>query len=204
MKKWLVALFMFVSLPALAAGLREGVDYKLLPVPQPVSQKDKVEVIEFFSYGCVHCFNLEPSVVTWQKKLPADVAFRQEQIVWDKNMEPLVRLFASIRISGQSSKLHEPAFSAVVKEKRNFAQPEAVKAWVKAQGGDVDKFMQIYQSFSVINSEVARATKMTRSYQIEATPSFVIAGKYMPLAAEPQRLLQVVDALIAKAREERK
>lgn len=203
MRKWLVALFMFVSLPVLAAGLREGVDYKVLPIPQPVSQKDKVEVIEFFSYGCVHCFNLEPSVVTWQKKLPADVAFRQEQIVWDKSMEPLARLFASIRLSGQSGKLHEPAFSAVVKEKRNFAQPDTVKTWVKGQGVDADKFMQIYQSFSV-NGEVARATKATRSYQIEATPSFVIAGKYMPVAAEPQRLLQVVDALIAKAREERK
>ena len=203
MKKWLIALFMFVSLPALAAGLREGVDYKVLPIPQPVSQKDKVEVIEFFSYGCIHCFNLEPSVVTWQKKLPADVAFRQEQIVWDNNMEPLARLFASIRVSGQSSKLHEPAFFAVVKEKRNFAQPDVVKSWVKGQGVDSDKFMQIYQSFSV-NGEVARAAKATRSYQIEATPTFVIAGRYVPLTAEPQRLLQVVDALIVKAREERK
>lgn len=203
MKKWLVALFMFVSLPVLAAGVREGVDYKLLPVPQPVAQKDKIEVIEFFSYGCVHCFNLEPSVVTWQKKLPADVSFRQEQIVWDKSMEPFARLFASIRMSGQSSKLHEPAFSAVMKEKRNLTQSEAVKAWVKEQGVDADKFMQIYQSFSV-NGEVARALKMTRSYQVEATPSFVIAGKYVPLTAEPQRLLQVVDALIAKARDERK
>lgn len=203
MKKWLIALFMFVSLPALAAGLREGVDYKVLSIPQPVSQKDKVEVIEFFSYGCIHCFNLEPSVVTWQKKLPADVAFRQEQIVWDNNMEPLARLFASIRISGQSSKLHEPAFFAVVKEKRNFAQPDVVKSWVKGQGVDSDKFMQIYQSFSV-NGEVARAAKATRSYQIEATPTFVIAGRYVPLTAEPQRLLQVVDALIVKAREERK
>jgi len=203
MRKWLVALLMFVSLPVLAAGLREGVDYKLLPVPQPVSQKDKIEVIEFFSYGCIHCFNLEPSVVAWQKKLPADVAFRQEQIVWDKNMESLARLFASIRIGGYTNKLHEPAFFAVMKEKRNLTQPDTVKVWVKEQGVDADKFMQIYQSFSV-NGEVARAQKATRSYQVEATPSFVVAGKYVPLSAEPQRLLQVVDALIVKAREERR
>ena len=42
--------------------------------PVPVETGKKIEVIEFFSYGCPHCAEFEPFLMDWVKAQPADVA----------------------------------------------------------------------------------------------------------------------------------
>lgn len=203
MKKWLLAGLLLVSSLANAA-IELGKDYTVLANPQPVANPKKVEVIEFFSYSCIHCYNLEPSLADWEKSRPADVEFRREQIVWGKPFEGFARFFAAMNASGQAAKLHRPAFEAVMKQKINLAEEPVLSDWLKKQPGvDVAKFMQTYKSFG-INAQVARASKITRDYRIEGTPTVVVAGKYAILPAEPQRLVQVLNELIAKARQETK
>ncbi|MEQ6292309.1 thiol:disulfide interchange protein DsbA/DsbL [Vogesella sp. GCM10023246] len=199
MKKWLFAALLMVAGVAQAA-IVEGKDYVLLAKPQPVATPGKVEVIEFFSYHCVHCFNLEPSIAAWSKKLPKDVSFRREQIVWGKQMEPLARLFATFNITKTLDRLHTPALTAMVQQRINLADEAEMSKWLATQKGvDSKAFMQVYKSFGV-NSQVARATQITRDYAIQGTPTIVVAGKYATLAAEPAQLLKVVDELIIKAR----
>lgn len=199
MKKWLLAL-MFAFTGFAHAAIVEGKDYTVLPKPQQVATPGKVEVIEFFSYHCVHCFHLEPVLAPWAKKLPADVSFRREQIVWGAQMEPLARLFATINATKTLEKLHAPALKAMVEQKINLGDEAAVAKWLATQPGvNVAAFMQTYKSFG-INAQVGRASKMTRDYAIQGTPTIVVAGKYATMAAEPVRLLQVVDELIIKAR----
>ncbi len=199
MKKWLFAALLMVAGVAQAA-IVEGKDYVLLAKPQPVATPGKVEVIEFFSYHCVHCFNLEPSIAAWSKKLPKDVSFRREQIVWGKQMEPLARLFATFNITKTLDRLHAPALTAMVQQRVNLADEAEMSKWLATQKGvDSKAFMQVYKSFGV-NSQVARATQITRDYAIQGTPTIVVAGKYATLAAEPAQLLKVVDELIIKAR----
>ncbi|MFC3530883.1 thiol:disulfide interchange protein DsbA/DsbL [Vogesella facilis] len=199
MKKWLFAALLLVAGVAQAA-IVEGKDYVLLAKPQPVATPGKVEVIEFFSYHCVHCFNLEPSIAAWSKKLPKDVSFRREQIVWGKQMEPLARLFATFNITKTLDRLHAPALTAMVQQRVNLADEAEMSKWLATQKGvDGKAFMQVYKSFGV-NSQVARATQITRDYAIQGTPTIVVAGKYATLAAEPAQLLRVVDELIVKAR----
>lgn len=195
MKKWLLAVLLFSSAAAQAA-LVEGRDYVKLSKPQPSAAAGKVEVIEFFSYTCIHCYNLEPSLEAWSKKLPANVQFRREQIVWNKPMEGFARLFAAANLTKTADKLHRPAFEAVVKQKINLADEAVLKTWLEKQPGiNVNAFMQSYKSFG-INAKVAQATKMTRDYEVQGTPAIVVGGKYMAQPAEPARLLQVVDELV--------
>lgn len=201
MKKLALVALLFASSFAQAA-ITLGKDYTVLAKPQPVADPKKVEVIEFFSYTCIHCYHLEPAIGTWEKKLPADVSFRREQIVWAKNMEGFARLYATMNATGTVGKLHQPAFDAVIKQKANLADAAVLSGWVKAQGVDTNRFMQAYKSFGV-NAQVARAGKITRDYAIEGTPTIVVAGKYATQPAEPARLMQVVDELIAKARKEK-
>ncbi|MGL6046190.1 MAG: thiol:disulfide interchange protein DsbA/DsbL [Vogesella sp.] len=199
MKKWLLAL-MFTLTSVAHAAIVEGKDYVVLPKPQPVATPGKVEVIEFFSYHCIHCFHLEPVLAPWAKKLPATVSFRREQIVWGAQMEPLARLFATVNATKTMEKLHAPALKAMVEQKINLADEAALTKWLATQPGvNVPAFMQTYKSFG-INAQVGRASKMTRDYAIQGTPTIVVAGKYATMAAEPTRLLQVVDELIVKAR----
>jgi len=199
MKKWLLAL-MFTLTGFAHAAIVEGKDYTVLPKPQPVATPGKVEVIEFFSYHCVHCFHLEPVLAPWAKNLPANVSFRRDQIVWGAQMEPLARLFATFNATKTLDKLHAPALKAMVEQKINLADEAALGKWLATQPGvNVTAFMQTYKSFG-INAQVGRASKMTRDYAIQGTPTIVVAGKYATMAAEPARLLQVVDELIIKAR----
>lgn len=199
LKKWWVALLLLVSAVAMA-DIQPGRDYVELRAPQPSSAPaGKVEVIEFFSYTCIHCYRLEPAVESWAAKLPAHVSFRREQIVWSKEMEPLARLFATQRQMGLLDKLHKPVFDAMMRDKQNLADEKLLTPFLKAQGVDVNAFLQTSKSFGMA-SQVSRAAKMTRDYQVEGTPTFVVAGRYATMAAEPTRLLQVVDELIAKAK----
>ncbi len=199
LKKWWAALLLLVSAVAMA-DIQPGRDYVELRAPQPSSAPaGKVEVIEFFSYTCIHCYRLEPAVESWAAKLPAHVSFRREQIVWSKEMEPLARLFATQRQMGLLDKLHKPVFDAMMRDKQNLADEKLLTPFLKAQGVDANAFLQTSKSFGMA-SQVSRAAKMTRDYQIEGTPTFVVAGRYATMAAEPARLLQVVDELIAKAK----
>lgn len=199
LKKWWAALLLLVSAVAMA-DIQPGRDYVELRAPQPSSAPaGKVEVIEFFSYTCIHCYRLEPAVESWAAKLPAHVSFRREQIVWSKEMEPLARLFATQRQMGLLDKLHKPVFDAMMRDKQNLADEKLLTPFLKAQGVDANAFLQTSKSFGMA-SQVSRAAKMTRDYQIEGTPTFVVAGRYATMAAEPSRLLQVVDELIAKAK----
>ena len=199
LKKWWVALLLLVSAVAMA-DIQPGRDYVELRAPQPSSAPaGKVEVIEFFSYTCIHCYRLEPAVESWAAKLPAHVSFRREQIVWSKEMEPLARLFATQRQMGLLDKLHKPVFDAMMRDKQNLADEKLLTPFLKAQGVDANAFLQTSKSFGMA-SQVSRAAKMTRDYQVEGTPTFVVAGRYATMAAAPERLLQVVDELIAKAK----
>lgn len=199
LKKWWAALLLLVSAVAMA-DIQPGRDYVELRAPQPSSAPaGKVEVIEFFSYTCIHCYRLEPAVESWAAKLPAHVSFRREQIVWSKEMEPLARLFATQRQMGLLDKLHKPVFDAMMRDKQNLADEKLLTPFLKAQGVDANAFLQTSKSFGMA-SQVSRAAKMTRDYQVEGTPTFVVAGRYATMAAEPSRLLQVVDELIAKAK----
>ncbi|MCG9055667.1 thiol:disulfide interchange protein DsbA/DsbL [Laribacter hongkongensis] len=203
MKKWLVAcLAGLISLTAHAA-IQPGTDYTPLAAPQAVANKNRVEVIEFFSYGCGHCFKLEPASEAWAKNKPADVDFRREQIVWDKRMDGLARLFAAIQASGQSGKLHHAAFIAVQQERLDLRDPKIVQDWVARQGVDAARFMQVYNSFSVAQAP-ARATQLTRAYRVEGTPMLVVGGKYAVTPAAPERMMQVVGELVDKVRAEQK
>lgn len=203
MKRWLLTLLLLAS-GAANAAIQLGKDYTLLSTPQPVSDPKKVEVIEFFSYHCIHCYDDDPAMTAWAKSQPAYVSFRKEQIVWQKSMEGFARMFATFNATGTFNKLHRPAFDAVIKSRVNLADEGEFTKWLKKQPGvDANKVLSTYKSFG-INAQVARAAKITRDYQIQGTPTVIVNGKYVVVTSTPERMAQVMTELVAKARAESK
>jgi len=201
MKKWLLMALLLLSGVASAAS-ELGKDYTLMSKPQPVANPKKVEVIEFFSYTCIHCFHLDPLITAWANKKPANVDFRKEQIVWQKPMEGFARLFATMNATATLPRLNGPVFDAVMQQKINLGDPAVLNDWLKKQRGiNVGQFMQAYNSFGV-NSQVARAGQITRTYEVEGTPTIVVNGKYALSPATPERLMEVLNDVIAKAKAE--
>lgn len=184
-------------------ALVEGRQFTRVQFPQPVENPGKVEVIEFFWYGCNHCADFEPLLTAWARKLPADVSFRKVPAVFRDSWAPGGRLYYTLEAMGLVDKLNVPIFNAIHKERLNLQSDEKLMAdWVAKQGVDRQKFVDMYKSFTVAG-KVKRATEMTQEYGFGGVPVLVIGGKYMPVSTGSYTdLLRVADALIAKNRAE--
>lgn len=172
--------------------------YKMLNPPQPVDVKGKVEVIEFFWYGCPHCYKLEPELNAWLAKLPKDVEFRRIPAIWNPRMEAHARLFHSLEALGAADKLHGKVFDATQKENVETHEKEAAADWVAKQGIDKAKFTAAYSSFGIEN-QVRRDKQAMAQYKISGVPTFIVGGKYQTSEADTggaQPLFQTLDKLI--------
>jgi len=191
-----------------AAQLTTGKDYTLVRPPQPTDNNGKVEVLEFFWYGCPHCNNLQPSLEAWLKRKPADIEFRRIPAVFQESWVPLTRAYYTIEAMGLVDKLHQEMFATLHKKRVRLQDANAIFDWAASKGVDRKKFADTYNSFGV-NGRTQRSIELTRKFDIPGTPALVIDGKYltapsMTLSAggglDYDRFFQVVDGLVAEAR----
>ena len=211
MKKLLAITLFFLSTQTChmaGAAIVEGKDYSRLATPQPTSP-EKIELIEFFWYGCPYCYTIEPYIETWAKKLPADVHFKREHILWPgrPDLIPHAKIYYTLTAMGLEDKYQLAIFKAVQKDRMELRRENALFDWVATQGIDVRKFKEVYNSFAV-QSQISRAQDLTKRYKIESVPAFVVGGKYLTSPAqvgkEDHSLTEVLDGLIATERKNKK
>ena len=191
--------FVLVTLmlvPAFATAQR----YMELKPPQPTEAGGKIEVVEFFWYGCIHCYNLEPALEGWLKKLPPDAQFRRVPAVFNPRWEHDARIFYAFEVLGLLNKLHRPFFDAIHQDRLRTDDPKALAQWLQKQGVDAQKFSDVMRSFSV-HSKTQRAKLMTAGYKIDGTPAIAVDGRYTVSAGEG--MLETVSQLIGQARKQR-
>ncbi|MBL8527487.1 MAG: thiol:disulfide interchange protein DsbA/DsbL [Burkholderiales bacterium] len=179
-------------------------EYRLINPPQPTDGSKKIEVVEFFYYGCPHCYEMEPALKNWLKRKPADVEFRQQPAVFRENWIPLTKTYFALDALGLLPKLSDKVYSAVHDEGLGLSDEALMSKWIGQQGVDPVKFSETYRSFAVQNS-VQRAIQVTRDYQVKGTPSIAVAGKYITspsMTGGFDRFFEVVDQLIEMARKE--
>lgn len=200
---WLVALSFACSVAR--AEVVVGRDYAMINPAQPVSSGKKIEVIEFFWYGCPHCNDLHPHLKAWLKKLPKDVEFRYLPAIFRDSWAPGAKLYYALEAIGELPRLHEQVYEATHLDNLDFSNDQVLFDWVAKRGVDRAKFADAYQSFAM-QAKVAKSAQMSRDYQLKGVPALVVDGKYLTsgsFASSPQAMFQVVDELIAKARQER-
>ena len=186
------------------AQMAKGKDYVMLEPAQPTEGGGKVEVIEFFWYGCGHCFKLEPALVKWSQALPKDVVFKRVPAVPNDAWGQTAVIFYTLEAMGLLEKYHQKVFDAIHLDNVIITNRKVRDEWLSKNGIDPIKFTEVEKSFSV-QSKLARAKQMTASYKIDGVPMLVVNGKYVSSlshAGGAERLLQVVDGLIAQARKE--
>lgn len=195
-----------LSLSVSAAGPEafEGHDYARVR-PQPVATGNKIEVLEFFWYRCPHCFQLEPALNTWLKTLPADAQVRRVPAVFRPDWLPGAKLYYTLEQMGLLARLHDKVFDAYHVENLNLNDPKVLGDWIAKQGVDRKRFEGIYNSFST-QSKATQGAQLAAAYAINGVPAFIIDGKYttsVSMTGSQQRLFEVLDQLIVKARAER-
>jgi thiol:disulfide interchange protein DsbA len=201
----LIALvFVMLSLPLQAAGLVEGTDYRTLDPPQHGdSPPGKIEVLEFFSWGCPHCNEFNPLITQWAEKAPKDVVFKpiatgMGRTAWTN----LARAYYALESLGFAETLNAPMFHAIHVEHQPLFDEGSITAWVGKHGVDQAKFRTAFDSFGV-NTRLNQAEQMVENYKIEGVPSLAVGGKYIVLGNSYEEMIAHLDAVVAKVRAER-
>ena len=192
-----VAVALMVSGAALADA-QLGKDYSLLNPAQPTSTK-KIEVLEFFFYGCSHCFHLHPLLGAWEKTMPKDVELTFVPTVFRDSWEPMAYTYYALESMGKQAQLHDALYRAWNEDNMVLVDEDKIADFVAKHGVDRAKFTAAYNSFAM-RSMVTRAKQMIRSYGINGTPTLVVDGKYVIEGLQPEDAIRALKEVIVMAR----
>jgi thiol:disulfide interchange protein DsbA len=188
-----------------STSLVEYEDHGRLAPAQPVASGDKIEVIEFFWYGCPHCADMHPRLKSWAQRQPADVALRYQPVAMRPTWEAGARIHYVLEALGESSRLSGAVFEAVQLDGLNFQDEAVWFDWAARQGLDRQRVMELYRSPEA-QRQVALASEVGDRYQLRGVPAFVVDGKYLTsnsFTGSADDTLKTLDKLVAKARGER-
>jgi protein dithiol oxidoreductase (disulfide-forming) len=182
----------------------EGTHYIKLSQPIPPAGSSKIEVVEFFWYGCPHCNAFEPLLEAWAARLPADVAFKRVPVAFRET--PFIahqKLFYTLEALGLVPSVHKKVFYAVHQEKAKLDSLPDILKFIEKNKIDQTQFTNTFNSFEV-NTKATRARKLADAYKIDGVPSLGVHGRYYTTgsaAGSTEKMLPVTDHLIKLVRQ---
>ena len=181
----------------------EGKQYVRLSQPLPSAAGGKIEVVEFFWYGCPHCNDFEPMLDAWAKKVPADVLFRRVPVAFrDEPFGSHQRIFYALEAMGQVEAMHRKVFYAIHNDRARLDKPADISAFMAKNGLDGAKFLDLFNSFSV-QTKARQAKQLSESYKIDGVPALGIQGRFYTsgsLAGSNDQALAVTEFLVQQIR----
>ncbi len=191
-----VVFFLFISFASLSQA--EPLGYETLSPAQPTQNLDKIEVIEFFWYGCPHCYSLEPTMEKWLKTKPANVEFIRQPAIFSSLWGKHAKAYFVAEALNVVDKVHADFFDAIQNKKQKLTTEDQLAAFFVAHGVDETKFRETFNSF-LIDAKLRQAKAMAPRYGITGVPAIIINGKYKtngPLAKSHENMIKVMDQLI--------
>lgn len=198
------ALVLFASAAPAQQPLRQKLEYDLIS-PQPVTTGERIEVVEFFWYGCPHCNNLQPPLEGWLKRKPADVELRRIPAVFRESWIPHARLYYTLEALREVERLHQSVYRAIHVDKIALETASVTADWASRNGIEPSRWLAAYNSPEV-ERKVQESRSHTKAYAIEGTPSLVVDGRFLTSSSKAESMPQVItilDGLIVMARERR-
>jgi len=177
-----------------------------VPFPTKVVTGKKVEVREFFWYGCPHCYVLEPKLNHWLKTLPANAEFVRTPGLAAPAWKLDGQAYYTFKALGVEEKTHSAFFKAAQESRGTMVNEKAVADFAASHGIDRKKFLDAFNSFGV-NLDLEKAKQLNEDLNINSVPTFVVDGKYLTspaMAGGEENFFKLLDYLIGKAAKERK
>lgn len=178
-----------------------GVHYEELLVPSAPADSSTVEVVEMFSYLCIHCFNFDAAVHEWSIRQDDGVTFTRIPAIFNKSWALFGQTYYTAEALGVTDKTHDALFEAIHTRKENLGTPAAIAAlFNRVAGVEQEAFQKAFDSFSV-RSKLQQADSRARQFRLQSVPTMVVNGKYKTsstMAGTNIGMLQVVDFLVKK------
>ena len=180
-----------------------GQDYQTVASPAPVpAPAGTVDVVEFFSYACPHCFEFEPTLEAWLKTKPAGVHFHRYPVRFLVNYVNFQPMYFTLEAMDLVDAMQQKVFNAFHLEHQRLDKPEDIAAFMTKNGVDAKRFMSIFNSFAT-HAKVQQANQLMDTYGVNGVPTIVVGGTYQTsptLAKGAEHTTAVVDYLVAKMR----
>ena len=183
-----------------------GRDYHELSPARPVATGQRIEVIEFFYYGCPICYEAQPHVARWLAKVGPAVALVRVPAVFTDSSESFARTFFTLGSMNEIARLHWPIYDNHHFDGKQLNEEKNIVAFVASNGVDAKRFSELWHSPEV-TAQVDSAKKALDTYDVKGVPTFVVDGKYLTsarLAGGTKEMMRVVDYLVERAAAERK
>jgi protein dithiol oxidoreductase (disulfide-forming) len=177
---------------------QEGTHYFKIDPAQPTTTPGKVEVIELFSYACIHCAHFEPYVASWKKKAPKQASFSYMPAIFNPGWEPFARAYYAAEVLKIIDKTHQPLFDAIFEKKLPMQNMDQIATFLAGYGSTAEEIKKTMNSFAV-EMKINRSKKQQMAYQIDGTPTVVVAGKWRVTggsAGSAENVFKVVDYLV--------
>src|SRR5260221_6404466 len=203
--KWLLG-WLFARLAgAASAQIQLGREFQRVEPPHPTTAGNRIEVIEFFYYGCSVCYEPEPFLSRWLVTAPEYVEFRRVPALSTEAWGPFAKLFYTLDALGQIGRLHWPVYDSFHFEDMRVNDEKVMADWAVRNGIERQRFLGTYDSPDVA-AKIAQTRQLLKAYDVRGVPPFIVDGKFLTsarLAGGTQQVVQVVDQLVRRAREER-
>ncbi len=184
---------------AQAAEFVEGMHYEKLPISVETGGSDKVEVVEVFSYACIHCFNFDPAIESWRESNTEVVEFSRLPAVFNADWELMAQAFYTAQTLGVADAVHMPIFEGIHVKRQDLRKPDLLsELFAETAEVSAEDFDTAYSSFSV-RSRVEQAKAKVRAYRVTGVPSMIVNGKYRVdgrMAGSNTKMLEVVEHLV--------
>ncbi|HSC95577.1 MAG TPA: thiol:disulfide interchange protein DsbA/DsbL [Burkholderiales bacterium] len=185
--------------------VRQNIEY-LVIAPQPVATGDRIEVIDFFWYGCPACNAFQPDLEAWIRRMPPDVALRRIPAIFRDSWAPYVRIYYTLERLGEVGRLHLKVYDSYHIDALNMSRPDVMVEWAVRNGIDRKRWLDAYSSPEV-DTQIERARALTAAYAIPGTPSLVVDGRYLAtwdlVDGNPRAMVAVLEDLVRLARRDR-
>ncbi len=198
LKKYLLAFMLIFAFSSSTQAESSG--YEELSRPQPTQNPDKVEVIEFFWYGCPHCYSFEPALSEWLKNKPENVEFIRIPAVFSKLWGKHAKAYYTAEALGVVDKVHADFFDAIQNKRQKLTSEDDLADFFAAHGVDKQAFHEAYNSF-LVDAKLRQAQAMAPRYGVTGVPAIIVNGKYKvtaSLAKSQDNMINVMNELIKK------
>ncbi len=204
----LILLSLLITHSAYSVEPQLGVNFKPIDPPIAAESTNKIEVIELFWYGCIHCYHMDPYLDKWSDKLPKDVTFKRVPAIPRKDWAAAAKAYYALEALGLEHKLHEKLFDAIHKDRTlNPDDDKALAQWIAINGKlDIGEVNAAFNSFSM-NAKLSKSSNMFKAAGATGVPSIIIGGRYLTsstMAGGEQNTIDLMNIIIDNIRKEKK
>jgi thiol:disulfide interchange protein DsbA len=171
--------------------------YIVLSSPNVIEKKGTIKVVEYFWYGCPHCYQLEPYIEKWLQEKEDYIEFIRIPAVLNRKWLQHAKIFYVAKKLGILNKIHKELFKAIHVEKKKLMGRINLKLFFEENGVASDEFDKVYQS-EYVKENIRNAYSIGQQYNLKGVPAIIINGKYgttPSIAGGYNEVIQVINEL---------